>query len=137
MTAAVSEGGTRVAAVRGSPGAAVARGRLVWPAEEPRSAEGWGHPTHLGHSGRANRIEGPTPWGSQGRVALWGTGRGEGTAGGVCRAAASRAAQPPLEVEEGAGQADVGARPGPFTPAALPSQDPVCDPHLLWQYHCP
>ena len=47
---------------------------------------------HVGHSGRADRIEGLTPRGSQGWGGIW--------------AAAPRAAQLHLEVEEGAGQAE-------------------------------
>ena len=47
---------------------------------------------HVGHLGRADRIEGLTPRGSQGWGGIW--------------AAAPRAAQLHLEVEEGAGQAE-------------------------------
>ena len=77
------------------------RGSLACPAEEPRRAEGREGPMRLGHSGRADRIGGRTPRGSQGRgVSGWGwPGRGHGW--GVCRATAPRAAQPRLQVEAG------------------------------------
>ena len=65
------------------------RGSLACPAEEPRSTEGWGRPVLQGHSGRADRIEGPTPWGSQGQGGVW------GLAGGGAWLEVSAGLQPP------------------------------------------